>query len=318
MVAAAIFLCCLIPSAHSQERSANRDFIVDGLALGGAVYPDSAAYKAYACRPSQDFSGFTWCAYHRPQSGKFGPYTSWVTILHSGANKAVFITEAVIPAFFAPGDVDNEIHRLSQGFGQAVQILNADPRPDVPHAILATWGAVTLTPLDEATLDALRHGEQIHRGLLADFIGDARRSARLGLPVYSLGGGPGFLWGADFNEAGKGSLRITAVDAGALGPTEPAPPVAVAPSAPPPSPVLSPYAPKLAIINNSCRSITDVTIDGAHQVGGIGPGDTGNFHMDTRCFHIVHGTSYGTEWTTNIACQGVPYVNFTMTWIASN
>ena len=75
---------------------------------------------------------------------------------------------------------------------------------------------MTLNPLGDATLGALRRGEQIHSGLLADFVGDARKLARLGLPVYSLGGGAGYLWGADFDDFGKGSLRITAVDASAL------------------------------------------------------------------------------------------------------
>jgi len=40
----------------------NPKFEVDGLALGGSVYPESAIYKAYKCRASDDFTGFTWCA----------------------------------------------------------------------------------------------------------------------------------------------------------------------------------------------------------------------------------------------------------------
>jgi hypothetical protein len=195
----------------------NPKFVVDGLALGGAVYPDSAIYKSYSCQRSDGFPGFTWCASYRERSGKFGRYTSSVTLLHSSANRVVFITQAISQAFFAPGDVDREIQRLSSGFGLAGQIFNADPRPGVPHAVLAAWGTVTLTPLDEAAMDALRRDEQIHRGLIADFIGDAHKSARMGLPVYGIGGGPGYLWGASFDDAGKGSLRISAVDASALG-----------------------------------------------------------------------------------------------------
>ena len=137
----------------------------------------------------------------------------------------MFITQEIRPAYFAPGDVDREIARLSKGFGQAAKILTEDE----PHATLATWGAVTLTPLDDAAMGALSRGEQIHRGLIADFIGDAHKSAHMGLPVYSLGGGPGYLWGASFDDAGKGSLRISAVDVSALGTTQPALP---GPSAP--------------------------------------------------------------------------------------
>ncbi len=93
-------------------------------------------------------------------------------------------------------------------------------------------------------MDALRNGEQIRRGLIAEFIGDAHKSARIGLPVYSIGGGPGYLWGASFDDAGKGSLRISAVDASALAPpAQTAPLAAVAPSPPTPSPEIVPIQP---------------------------------------------------------------------------
>ena len=216
------------------------NFEVDGLALGGDVYPDSAVYQSYTCHPSVDFAGFIWCSAHHPAMDNFGrPYNSLVLILHSNANKVAFITQTITPAFFQAGDVDREIRRLSRGFGQA-QILIADPRPGVLHAVLAAWGAVTLTPLDETAMDALRRGEPIHRGLIAEFIGDAHKSARIGLPVYSIGGGPGYLWGASFDNAGKGSLRISAVDASALSPTQLAPPGPGAPSPSTPSPSTPP------------------------------------------------------------------------------
>lgn len=237
----------------------NPNFVVDGFALGGTVYPDSAVYKAYTCRPSDDFAGFTWCAEHHTEKSKFGPYTSWVTILHSSANKVAFVTQAIIPAFFEPGDVDREIQRLSRGFGQA-KILYADPRRGVPHAVLAAWGAITLTPLDEAAMETLRHGEEIHLGLVADFIGDKDKSARIGLPVFSIGGGPGYLWGANFDEAGKGSLQISAVDASALTPILNAPTAKVAPSGPTKeSSEASTDTSKPSLSTGECSKIADPT-----------------------------------------------------------
>jgi hypothetical protein len=220
--------------------SYNSNFVVDGLALGGDVYPDSAIYKSYRCKPSDDFNGFTWCARSRP----LGRATSSVSILHSSANSVVLITQTITPAFFAAGDIDREVQRLSRGFGQA-QILKAGPHPGLPHAVLAAWGSVTLTLLDEAAMDALRRNEPPHRGLIADFIGDPHKSAQVGLPVYSIGGGPGFLWGASYDDAGKGSLRISAVDASALGPTLPAPTVVVSGVQSPttPSPEIVPTPP---------------------------------------------------------------------------
>jgi hypothetical protein len=208
------------------------NFVVDGLAVGAAVHPESPTYQAYKCHSSEEFSGFTWCAIKHPLRGKFGAYDSWVTILHSDANTAVFILQDIVPAFFAPGDANREIQRLSQRFGQAARIYNGDPRPDVPHSVIATWGDVTLTPLDQPTLDALSRGETINAGLVIDFLADSRKSAREGLPVFHIGGGSGYIWAAKFDDSGKGLLQITAVDASLL----PGGAIEHAPESAPPAP----------------------------------------------------------------------------------
>jgi hypothetical protein len=225
----------------------NPDFVVDGLSVGAAVNPDSPAYKAYRCRPSEQFPGFKWCGIKRPMNGRLGPYDSYGTILHSDANIAVFILQDVVPAHFAPGDAEREIQRLSQHFGQSARVLTGDPRPDAPHSVIAAWGDVTLTPLDESTIDELRRGETITAGLLVDFLGDSRKSAREGLPVFHLSGGSGYIWAAKFDDTGTGRLRITAVNPGLLPVTtvEQAP-ASVSSSAPPPAPApasVSAYAP---------------------------------------------------------------------------
>ena len=178
----------LTPVAATSSASDNHDFVVDGLAVGAAVYPDSAVYKTYKCTPSDQFPGFTWCATKHHMRGKFGPYDSWVTILHSDANILVFILQEIVPAYFSPGDAETEIDRLSQHFGQAARVLNGDPRPDAPHSVIAAWGDVTLTPLDESIMGALRRGETITAGLLIDFLAGSQKSAREGLPVFHLGG----------------------------------------------------------------------------------------------------------------------------------
>jgi hypothetical protein len=299
----------------AEPRSGN--FIVDGLALGGSVYPDSEIYRAYACRASQDFTGFTWCTHQSERLGKFGHFQSRVMLLHSASNKVVFITETILPAFFSPGDVDREISRISKSFGQEARTLTADVKPGLPQAVLATWGDVKLTPLDEATLDALRRGEPIHRGLIADFLGDARKSARSGLPVFSIGGGPGFVWGASFDNAGKGSLRNSAVDADELDNSKAQPNMPIVSVSKPRPPILSPNAPILSINNSSCRNIDTVLIDGATQLTGVGAGAVGSFHMDDRCRHRVEGMSGQVSWSSDIQCQGFPYESYTLNWTFS-
>jgi hypothetical protein len=305
-------VCLLAACGHALAQSPNNpNFVVDGLALGGTVSPGSALYQSYKCRPSEDFSGFAWCTFHHDLSSKSGHYTSWVSFLHSADNTAVFVTQAIIPAFFQAGDADREIQRLTRLFGQPAQVLNAPQTADHRHALLASWGTVTLTPLDDATVEALRRGEVIHQGLLADYIGNARKSASSGLPIYKLGGGPGYLWAADFDDAGKGSLQVTVVDASALDDsTRSQPTSAPVANAHSPSPILSPDAPKLIVVNNSCLNITDVIIDGAHQATGVSPGGIGNFHMDYRCMHTLDAASSDTHWNQTIQCNGRPYDNY--------
>jgi hypothetical protein len=149
----------------------------------------------------------------------------------------------VNPAYFAPNDAEREIQHLSQRFRQAARIHNGDPRPDAPHSVIATWGDVTLTPLDQPTLDALSRGDTITAGLLVDFLGEPRKSAREGLPVFHIGGGNGYIWAAKFDDSGKGLLQIAAVDASLLPErsAEQTLPTAYAPSSTPAAP--SPAAP---------------------------------------------------------------------------
>jgi len=93
-------------------------------------------------------------------------------------------------------------------------------RAGFPTGIIASWGKVELEPLDDDSIKAFAEGGRpTTKGYFIDFIGDFNRSAREGLPIYGLGGGPGFVWVASFDQKGRGTLRLTAVDASALVPT---------------------------------------------------------------------------------------------------
>jgi hypothetical protein len=209
----------------------NSNYVVNGLALGAPFDPRSDPAAGYACHASDDYPGFAWCQSHHAESRKFGPETIWMSVFRAETNAAVEITEAIDPAFFQPGDAEREIQRLSRDFGQQARVVTADLTSG-GRAIVAVWGAVALTALDAASMDALRRGVPVHNGLLVGVLGDPRASARLGLPVYSLGGGAGFIWSADYNGSGKGVLRVIAVDASALNSAPQPPPVVPAPPEP--------------------------------------------------------------------------------------
>ena len=190
----------------------NSNFAVDGVSVGDELNPDSAGYKAFKCRASTDYPGFEWCGLRRPMKGPSGPYDTYMTIFHSDANVAVLILQDVIPAYFAPGDSEREIQRLSKLFGQTPHVLNGEPNSDAPHSVIAYWGDVTLTPLAQDLVDAVRRGDAVHAGLVIDYLGDSKKSAIDGMPIFHLGGGAGYVWSAKYDDAGKGRLRLTAVN----------------------------------------------------------------------------------------------------------
>ena len=97
-------------------------------------------------------------------------------------------------------------------------------RAGFPNGILALWGKVALEPLDKDSIEALAEGRPpTTKGYFIDFIDDFARSAKEGLPMYRINGGAGFVWVASFDQRGRGTLRLTAVDASAFTPTPGAP-----------------------------------------------------------------------------------------------
>jgi hypothetical protein len=234
----------LSPDAHAQAGS---PYVIDGLALGGAVAPRSAAYREYRCGSSEQFDSFTFCRRSRAEPGKFGDMSTTTSILHDQGGAAEYISRYVEPAVFLPGDIDREIRRLSQRFGADPHVLRAPRSMANGVAVIAYWGDVALEPLDARSLAQLAAGGSVQKGMLFDFLGDFGKSARAGLPVYHLGGGAGYVWGAHSDENGVGALRMTAIDAAQfeaqpVARREEAPPKegrSVAPPAPAPAPAPS-------------------------------------------------------------------------------
>ena len=135
-------------------------------------------------------------------------------------------------------DARDEIDRLSDTLGKATLLPMQDAR-GVPSGLIASWGAVSLQPLEAERRAALAAGTDDKPGILVDAIGNLQRSAQLGLPIYQLGGGAGYVWAASWNGRGRGSLRMVAIDGSRLpGATPEAKPSAdpaamSAPTAPP-------------------------------------------------------------------------------------
>jgi ribosomal protein L9 len=77
------------------------------------------------------------------------------------------------------------------------------------------------------------------KGLLIDYLRNFARSAKEGLPIYRIDGGPGFIWATSFDQKGRGTLRLAAVEVSGFSPPPNPVPVLVQTTAqtPPSDPV---------------------------------------------------------------------------------
>jgi hypothetical protein len=212
------------PDPIGVQRSA---YAVSGVVLGATVQFDSSAFRDYKCSPSDQFDEFTWCQKTRQEKERRGKFSSTYSILHSRGGVAVHIDRYLEPAFFGPREADDDIRQYSRNIGETPRITRMPQRAGFPDGILAIWGKVELEPLDKDSIEALAEGRPpTTKGVVVDFIGDFARSAKEGLPMYRISGGAGFVWVASFDRRGRGTLRLTAVDASVLGPrTTPTAPI---------------------------------------------------------------------------------------------
>jgi hypothetical protein len=190
-------------------------YVVDGLALGDQVEFGTKPYQRYQCTPSDDFPGFLSCnEEHKTPVGEQYP-DQGVTRSHSvlqSQEGAAYVNSYFEPAFFGPNGIQNEIDRMSSKFGRKARIIRTPQREGLPNAVIAIWGAIELESLTPEEIAVVASGGS-HPGILVSFLGDLRRSAKAGVPVYRLTGGAGFLWAATFDQNGKGVLRYLAIDA---------------------------------------------------------------------------------------------------------
>jgi hypothetical protein len=191
-------------------------YAVSGLRLGSRVQFDNSDYREYKCGPSDQFVGFTWCQKTRQERDRRVLSNVTYSILHSPDGTVVYVNRFQEPTQFAPNDADLAVRRYSSNFGSGAQIKRLQPRPGIPAGTLATWGKLTLEPLDGDSISLLADGKSPKKGYLVDFIGNFARSAKEGLPIYRITGGAGFVWAASTTTTGRGTLRLAALDPSAI------------------------------------------------------------------------------------------------------
>ena len=201
-------------------RADSSAYTIEGITLGDRV----ERARDFRCEPGERSAEFNWCQRTRQDRGKRGPFSSTLAFLQNPSGTAVYVSRSIEPAFFGTSDIESEITRLSGRFGERAREVNLPERDGLPAGTIALWGKLKLEPLDPATLSTLGTGEPSRQNLLVDHLGDLKRSALAGLPVYRLGGGAGFLWSASANADGRGHLRFLAIDpAGVVAKLNPVP-----------------------------------------------------------------------------------------------
>jgi hypothetical protein len=187
-------------------------YVVDGIALGASLQ----GARDYQCDASRLFPKYTWCRHHRQEKGRHASAVSTNSVLHDRDGTLAYVSREIRPAFFAVNEIDAEIGRLSARFGERPRETRLPKQKDFETAIMAVWGSLRLEPLEGRSLEAFESGKASKQGLLVDQLGDVHRSLRLGLPVYRLAGGRGYLWLATAQRGGRGYLRLLAADVDAL------------------------------------------------------------------------------------------------------
>jgi hypothetical protein len=241
VVAGVVAVLWLGSAAQAQMPSgdAGPAYGIDGLVLGTKIKTEGAAYRDFKCSPSEQFDGFIWCQKSRRENQARGSFDATYSMLHSRDGTVVYLSRYQQPSFFDAKEAGREIQNYAQKFGGTPKITRIPRRSGNIDALLATWGSVELEPLDDDSMKTVAAGRSPKKGFMVDFLGDFAKSAKEGLPVYRIAGGPGFVWSDSFDPKGRGTMRFVAVDASALepgavvSPPPPAPaPVAVQPPAP--------------------------------------------------------------------------------------
>jgi uncharacterized protein len=186
-------------------------YAINGMRLGSSVNVGSPDYLDYACAPSQQYAGFTECQRQTAERSRRRRISESTAFLHGADGAVVYINQSLDPVVMDDNDAHDEIGRLSETLGKATLLPMLDAR-GVPSGLIASWGAVSLQPLETERRAALAAGTDDQPGILIDSINNLQSSAQLGLPIYRLGGGAGYVWSASWNGRGRGTLRLVAID----------------------------------------------------------------------------------------------------------
>ncbi|HEY1886798.1 MAG TPA: hypothetical protein VGG86_12230 [Roseiarcus sp.] len=202
-----------VPPVTSTSNATQGPYPIEGVGLGD-ILPKSKIFSSLKCLSSDTFQYSKWCLYNPQKQDRIGRrYDETIAFLYSLNGTVDYSAKVIEPAYFERNDFEDEIARLSRAYHQQAHVTTIPYRQGLPNAVIATWGSVDLVPLDSSDLQSFANGLSPKVGFIVDFLGDFKRSAQEGLPIFVLSGGAGMIWSASSDENGKGKLRFSAIDA---------------------------------------------------------------------------------------------------------
>jgi tetratricopeptide (TPR) repeat protein len=188
-------------------------YVVDGFTLGDQVLSSNPNYQSYNCRPSDQFADATQCDRVQNKKGKAGPISVSSKLIHAQDGAAIYAMVNAAPVTLSTAIVQKEIQDLSRVIGAAPETVSWFTQdPKAPTSVIATWGDVKLEELQGGWLTAARSGDP-DLGMTVYPLGDPSQSYQYNLPIYRIGGGPGYVYSASFDATGQGHRQYVAIDA---------------------------------------------------------------------------------------------------------
>jgi hypothetical protein len=186
---------------------------VEGFTLGEKIPSGSPNYRAYECKPSEKFEGYTWCQRTERRNTSRGSASFSGTILHSDDGTAIYLMANLAPVSLERNAAQKEIDALSQELSERpTKVEWSRPGPGNTQSVIAIWGQIELQRLNSDDVETVAIGNSPGRGILLDLLGDLVRSARAKLPIYRVTGGAGYLYVASFDTSNRGHRHYVAAD----------------------------------------------------------------------------------------------------------
>jgi len=207
----------LVGTLFAVEPADPAQYVVDGFVLGSPVTTGSPNYQTYQCQLSDEFADSTFCRRTQEKSGRLGKITVSSSLIHGSDGSSLYLMTNASPVSLNKSALVAEIDDLSRAIGDHPSAtIWLDQNNASLNGVIAAWGQIKFEEIKGDDLDALASGNNPQLGVLVDYVGNPRISAKNYLPIYRIVGGEGYVYSASFDASGRGNRHYVAANAAQL------------------------------------------------------------------------------------------------------